>query len=122
MAEKLHAYTRTYEGERTNTRVKDLVDLTLIAELSRLDAVRLHAAIASTFARRDAHPAPSRLPSAPLEWARQFRRLAEVVGVPLDVAVGHRESAALLDPILSGEATYGSWDPERRRWTDREAP
>ena len=47
IAEKLHAYTQTYEGGRASTRVKDLVDLALIAELSRLDAVTLQREIES---------------------------------------------------------------------------
>jgi hypothetical protein len=33
VAEKLHAYTRTYEGERKSTRPKDLVDLALRSRL-----------------------------------------------------------------------------------------
>jgi hypothetical protein len=41
VAEKLHAYTRTYEGSRLSTRAKDLVDLALIAELSPLKATLL---------------------------------------------------------------------------------
>jgi hypothetical protein len=30
LAEKVHAYTRIYAGDRLNTRVKDLIDLILI--------------------------------------------------------------------------------------------
>ena len=32
LAEKLHAYTRTYAGGRPSTRVKDLVDVVVIAQ------------------------------------------------------------------------------------------
>ena len=52
IAEKLHAYTRTYENKRPGTRTKDLVNLSLIAELFTLDAARLKAAIDTTFATR----------------------------------------------------------------------
>lgn len=55
VAEKLHAYTRTYEGARPSTRAKDLVDLALIAELSPLNAAPLRDAIEVTYTRRDTH-------------------------------------------------------------------
>ena len=45
VAEKLHAYTRGYgDGTLLSTRVKDLIDLVLIAELARFDATALRAA------------------------------------------------------------------------------
>lgn len=116
MAEKLHAYTRTYAGGRLSTRAKDLFDLALIAELSRLDAARLRDVIETTFAQRATHTVPSSLPLPPTEWVPQFRRLAEEVGAPRELAAGHAEAAALLDPVLRGEITDGVWDPAPRRW------
>lgn len=116
VAEKLHAYTRTYEGARASTRAKDLVDLALIADLSVVDAEALHAAIRRTFARRDTHPMPAALPRPPEEWGTQFHRLAVEVGVPGELAAGYAEAASLLAPILSGEVTSGRWDAEHRRW------
>lgn len=41
VAEKQHAYSRRYQGSRPSTRVKDLVDLALIAEFFPLDAASL---------------------------------------------------------------------------------
>ena len=76
VAEKLHAYTRTYEGGRTSTRPKDLIDLALISELSHLDAASLRCEIETIFGLRDTHSAPKALPSPPAEWAAPFRRLA----------------------------------------------
>jgi hypothetical protein len=73
--------------------------------------------IETIFALRDTHSAPKALPSPPTEWAAPFRRLAREVGVPDELAAGHRDAAALLDPILSGEITTGQWDPTRQRWT-----
>jgi hypothetical protein len=115
IAEKLHAYTQTYEGGRGSTRVKDLVDLALIAELSPLDAVTLRREIESVFDRRGAQ-APRSLPSPPPEWARPFGRLAAEVGISAELAAGHQDAAAMLDPVLAAEVTSGSWDPTRRRW------
>lgn len=75
VAEKLHAYTRTYEGSRLSTRAKDLVDIALIAELSPLKATLLRDAIEDTFARREARAVPSELPHPPAEWRTPFRQL-----------------------------------------------
>jgi len=116
VAEKVHAYTRTYEGARTSTRTKDLIDLVLLAELAQLDAELLCGEIDTIFTLRGTHEAPSELPPPPREWVGPFRRLAEEVGIPTDLATGHQSAAALLDPILSGEIATGRWDPDRREW------
>jgi len=116
VAEKLHAYTRTYEGRRGSTRTKDLVDLALIAELSTLDAVALRQEIGTIFNLRKTHTIPTALPPPPADWQAPFRRLAEEVGVPADLRAGHREAAALLDPILGNEVSAGQWDLEQKRW------
>jgi hypothetical protein len=115
VAEKLHAYTRTYEG-RGSTRTKDLVDLVLIAELSNLDAATVRGEIDRVFNLRETHPAPLALPPPPPEWAVPYRRLAEEVGAAATLEAGHRDAATLLDPVLAGEITTGVWDPTRRRW------
>jgi hypothetical protein len=116
VAEKLHSYSRVYEGGRPSTRTKDLIDLALIAELSNLDATVLRREIDTIFALRESHAIPDSLPPPPVEWAVPFRRLAEEVGVPAELAVGHSDAAALLDPILSGEVASGKWDSTQRHW------
>lgn len=117
-AEKLHAYTRTYEGGRPNTRVKDLVDLVLLAQRARLDAARLYREIATIFSLRETHEPPDAFPSPTGEWAVPFRRLAEEVDLPPDLAAGHRAAAALFDPVLKREVSQGSWDFERGKWAE----
>jgi hypothetical protein len=117
VAEKLHAYTRIYESGRPSTRAKDLIDLTLIAELSSLDAEALCVAIETTFTRRNTYPLPTVLPQPPREWATQYRRLAEAVGAPTDLDAGHAVASTLLAPILSGEVTRGTWSPMHQHWT-----
>lgn len=53
IAEKLHAYTRGYgQAGVQSTRVKDLVDLVLIATSRSVDAGSLRSAIDRTFAKR----------------------------------------------------------------------
>jgi hypothetical protein len=116
VAEKLHAYTRVYDGGRTSSRAKDLIDLALIAELSQLDAAGLQREIDTIFKLRGTHATPTSLPPPPAEWAGPFRRLAEEVGVPAGLEAGHRDAAALVDPILSGDVSSGTWDSTRGRW------
>ncbi len=116
IAEKLHAYTQTYEGGRRSTRVKDLVDIVLIAELASLQAATLRREIESIFSRRESHSAPRSLPSPPPDWALPFGRLAEEVGISTELLTGHREAAAMLDPVLEGKVTDGEWSPAGRAW------
>lgn len=116
VAEKLHAYTSSYglEGRRS-TRVKDLVDLVLIAELTELDADSLGHALRTTFAQRTRQPLPSALPPPPTDWVRPYAELAREVGIAADIDLGRAVAAELLDPVLGSEAT-GRWDPGSRRW------
>lgn len=116
VAEKLHALTRTYEGGRTSTRTKDLVDIVLISTLSSLDAENLKREIQEVFTKRGTHPVPYAVPPPPPDWDQPFLRLADEVGIPNKLAAGHRTAAAFLDPILSGEVTAGTWNPENQRW------
>lgn len=74
-AEKLHAYTLPRSG-RENSRVKDLVDLVLLIERTRLDTVRLPAAIRETFRRRKTHEVPPALIAPPASWTRPFAEMA----------------------------------------------
>lgn len=116
IVEKLHAYTGTYGPEdRKSSRVKDLVDLVLIAESARPRAEQLHKALSATFESRARQPLPASLPSPPADWAVPYAEMAIEVELPTDLAAAHRTAAALLDPILEGSAT-GRWEPERLRW------
>lgn len=114
VAEKVHAYTRTY-GEHPSSRVKDLVDLVLVKLFMTLDATRLRAALVGTFEGRRQHALPSRLPRPPADWAGPYRKLAQEVGINPDLLVGYSEATTLLDPVLAG-LDAGRWDPERGLW------
>lgn len=69
-AEKIHAYTVPRESE--NSRVKDLVDLYLIAKNEKVDFDLLKQCLQETFKRRDTHAVPSELQNPPESWARPF--------------------------------------------------
>lgn len=117
VAEKLHAYTRRYaDGRQPSTRVKDLVDLALIASGASMDAARLHVAIAETFGHRGAHRVPRRVPPPPSKWRIPYQRLASGIDLDPDLDAGYRCAGRLLDPALSGEVRSGSWEPRAGHW------
>lgn len=121
IAEKAHAYTRHYGSSgRESTRVKDLVDLVLIAteKTSALAAGAVRTALDQTFARRDTHPLPATLPAPPTAWTLPYRKIAGEVGLASDIAVGHAHAAAFLDPILNGICEdAATWQPNTGTWT-----
>jgi transposase len=114
VAEKAHAYTRTYGGQ-PSSRARDLVDLVLIKQTATLDGTRLRAALRGTFEFRRQHALPASLPPPPAEWSVSYRKLAMEVGLDTQLAAGHREAAALLDPILAG-LDARRWDATQGRW------
>ncbi len=114
VAEKLHAYT--LPRTTSNTRVKDLPDLALLAQIGPRDARRLRAALAKTFGYRETHPVPPRLPDPPPEWKEPYGAMAEEDALPWatldDVAAAARE---FVDPVLGSDAD-GKWDPGSWKW------
>lgn len=117
VAEKVHAYTRSYGGGVASTRVKDLVDIVLIKSFATLDANRLGESLHRTFEIRGQQSVPVALPPPPREWDAAYRKLAKEVGQSPDVADGHAEAAALVDPVLAGLAR-AQWDPVRSVWVE----
>jgi hypothetical protein len=115
VAEKIHAYTRP-RATGPGSRVKDLVDILLIAGLGGMDGRLLHQALKATFDTRKTHTLPLRFPDPPSTWAATFRRLAGETGLghqtPSDAAQAVRR---FLDPVLRGKAT-GVWDPVAWSW------
>lgn len=69
-AEKIHAYTVPRVSE--NSRVKDLVDLYLIAKNEKVDVAVLKQCLEETFKRRDTHALPSELQKPPESWGKPF--------------------------------------------------
>jgi len=117
VAEKVHAYTRGYgDSGAPSTRVKDLIDLVIIATGAALDAATLARALKETFEHRDRHEVPKRLPEPPAEWATPYAGLAREVDLPPDLAEAFRVASAVLDPVLDGSVADGSWDHRQSRW------
>lgn len=122
VAEKLHAYTRVYEGGRLSTRAKDLVDLALIAHLFAIDADELRRTIETIFVARATHQPPSVLPPPPDQWRAPFGQLARSVGLDDDLVTGHHAAAAMLDPVLDHRVQVGTWNPDTQHWKDIATP
>jgi hypothetical protein len=116
IAEKVHAYTRTYGQGQRSSRAKDLVDLVLVKQIMALDAARLRSALVGVFEGRRQHGLPSRLPPPPTEWAVPYRKLAKEVGIDPDLRAGYAHAAPVLDPVLAGR-NIGRWDPQSASWT-----
>jgi hypothetical protein len=116
VAEKVHAYTRTYAGETPSSRVKDLVDLVVIAHTTAVDAERLERAMGAIFERRATHQVPAAVPAPPVDWAPGWRKLVADMPVEADLRAGHLAAAAFLDPVLARNVTSGRWEPDSREW------
>lgn len=74
-AEKLHAYSLPRE-DRKNTRVKDLIDMFLLADIRTLDLSRLKTSLEQVFKIRKTHKIPHTLERPPAEWERPYLVLA----------------------------------------------
>jgi hypothetical protein len=117
IAEKLHAYARIYGQEGVqSTRVKDLVDLVLIANVAQVDAAELRSVIRRTFLIRGDRPLPPDLPAPPAAWRVPYRRLASEAGIPRELDAAHIAAAGFLNPILSGDVESGEWEPTSWSW------
>jgi hypothetical protein len=117
VAEKVHAYTRGYGVDGVgSTRVKDIVDLALVASTAELDAGKVRRAMSETFERRSGRALPAALPRPPADWAVPFGRLAGEIHLAADLDGGHQLAARLLNPILSGNVTTGRWDAVGQAW------
>lgn len=117
IAEKVHAYTRGYsQSGMASTRVKDLVDLALIASASQVNADRLNRALRETFRQRDRHDLPGALPRPPVDWRVPYARMALEVGLAAELDRGYELAARLVDPVLSGEIGAADWEPAAQRW------
>lgn len=94
-AEKFHAYARLYAHDRPSSRVKDLVDIVLLAGSGLLDPSRLRSALRTVFLERRT-PLPGVLPGPPADWAGPFAALAaETLAGTTDLGSGWRIAADL---------------------------
>lgn len=102
-AEKLHAYTRPRERR---TRVKDLLDLTVILEELADDlpsATVMRRTIEATFERYGTHELMHPLLPAPADWAEPFGATAQALGLKVtEIDRAHETLEEYLDDIVFG--------------------
>ena len=98
-AEKVHAYTLPRQS--ANSRVKDLVDLALLAGSGKLNQRRIQDALRLTFERRKTHDLPTLLPSPPADWRIPFQALAQECGLSTDIAAVFAGVQAYLEEVLT---------------------
>jgi hypothetical protein len=114
VAEKLHAWSMP--RVRPNSRVKDLVDLALMADGLRFHYDALRTSIEATFEFRDTHSVPTDLPDVPASWSDQYTGLRDENNLPWDSV---EQVATLvgqfLKPVLDQTAA-GYWKPAVGRW------
>lgn len=82
-AEKFHALCLAFPDGRVNTRVKDLVDIVLMAEAELLPHPDLPDRIRNIFRLRNDSEPPTDLPDPPASWRRDYELLAAKTGLGL---------------------------------------
>jgi hypothetical protein len=123
VAEKIHAYTRGYGEGRTNSRVKDLVDLVLIRSTVAFNAGRLREAIDRVFQSRNTHESLTALPPPPTDWNLRYRTQASQLNLDADVQVGFQLASDFINPILSQAIPdTADWDPIDGLWQNQSNP
>lgn len=80
LAEKLHAYTLPRE-HRLNSRVKDLIDMSLLTQLRPINAASFRNTLQKVYGARDTHTLPEALDSPPSEWLPLYESLAAECGL-----------------------------------------
>lgn len=78
-AEKLHSYTLPRQTQ--NSRTKDLVDMHLLIENTKMHKDRLNNAVIKTFQKRRTHEIPSDLEEPPKSWEKQFTSMTAECGI-----------------------------------------
>jgi hypothetical protein len=120
IADKLCAIIEIHDqggAPRPSTRIKDLVDLALIASTQRPQARTLrHAVIGGCAHRRMRVPERFAVPDVEVWRAGYPAKAREAAGVVPDFAEAVKLVAALLDPILAGTAA-GVWNPKSASWS-----
>lgn len=89
-AEKLHAYTLP-RFERPNTRVKDFVDMVLLAKMRSMNFEVLKEALRLVFKVRQTHALPQKIDMPPQAWEIPYNELAKECALMLSLDEAFRE-------------------------------
>ena len=117
IAEKLHALTREYKSGGSS-RMKDFVDILLLAGLEDIDGTILSEAILSTFEMRKTHSVPSKMPALSKTLHREYTRLAKELDLRFgDFHNAEKALAEFINPVFSGNS-QGIWRAKDWRWEE----
>jgi hypothetical protein len=105
-AEKFHAMARTYAGGRPSSRVKDLVDVVLLADAGLLPHPDLPNRLRTVWQVRDGVPPPAQLPAFPAAWTADFG----VMAAELDLDVDYPTARSTAERLFA-EAIHIEEDP-----------
>jgi hypothetical protein len=116
IAEKLHALTRQF-ASGGSSRVKDFVDILLLAGLGEIDGAVLSRAIQATFELRNTHPLPPEMPVISKNLHREYTRLAKELGLKFaNFQDAEKALENFINPILAHD-NLGKWDNVNWAWT-----
>lgn len=120
VADKVCAMYGRYgrDGDRSSTRYRDLVDLTLIVTHQKLDGARTAAALKGEADRRGLE-LPRRLTAPNAEWQRNYPKIAAETVLPSSLHVLEAALeivASCVEPLLDDVVVKGTWDPNRLQW------
>ena len=115
IAEKVHAIWRPRKVQ--SSRVKDLVDLVLLAGLSSdISNNDLREAICLVFGDRG-DQVPNSFLTFPSDWRQRYSRLAKEIDLHiLDYQEAIQAVSKFISPVLSGDAAGMRWDSTAWKW------
>jgi predicted nucleotidyltransferase component of viral defense system len=119
VADKLCAtFERFGDRSAPSTRVRDLVDLVVIARTRSMEVSALRRAIEAERSHRELPPITEY--RTPESWPGRYPKVARGVADCADYP-SHANAVELvgrlLDPVLSGQLTDGVWHPDRLVWS-----
>ena len=105
-AEKFHAMARTYAGNRPSSRVKDLVDVVLLAEAGLLPHPDLPGRLQTVWQVRDGVKPPAELPEFPASWQTDYAAMAAEVDLPVDYSTARSTAERLFAEAVTPEENH----------------
>jgi len=116
IAEKFHALTRVYHSGESS-RVKDVIDILLLASESKLAFDKLRDAVFITFENRNTHAIPSSIFGLNSSHQKAFSRLSAQVGLRINkIQEANAALDALFNPIVLNKKKK-EWDPKKFEWS-----
>jgi predicted nucleotidyltransferase component of viral defense system len=115
IAEKYHAYTRPH-ASGGSSRVKDFVDMLLLAGMGELESENLQQAIQATFDDRRTHELPLNVPLPSQAWVRPFHKLADEVGLEFESLSDAGEALQQFLELPLRIETSIVWNPANWHW------